>query len=138
MVNKFMKIDIFHRILGVLLLCLSLLNCTKEPASIQITSVTLNTASLSLTEGDEFLLTATITPDNATNKNVTWSSSDPSVASVVNGKVTALKAGTATITVKTEDGDKVASCSLTVKRPSAGVDVEDWGDDDKDDGGIAS
>ncbi|MBR5274070.1 MAG: Ig domain-containing protein, partial [Bacteroidales bacterium] len=103
-----------------------------------VTGVSLDKTAYEMTEGDEFLLTATITPDNATNKNVTWSSSDSSVASVVNGKVTALKAGTATITVKTEDGDKAASCSLTVKRPSPGVDIEDWGDDDKDDGGIAS
>ena len=68
-----------------------------------------------LTEGDELTLTATVNPDNASNKNVTWSSTDSSVASVENGKVKALKVGTTTITVKTEDGEKTATCDITVK-----------------------
>ena len=76
--------------------------------------MSLDKSSATLTEGDELTLTATVNPDNATNKNVTWSSSDPSVASVSNGKVTALKAGKATITVKTDDGGKTATCEVTV------------------------
>ena len=79
-----------------------------------VTSVSLDINSATLTEGDEFTLTATVNPDNATNKNVTWLSSNSSVASVSNGKVTALKAGKATITVKTEDGGKTATCEITV------------------------
>lgn len=79
-----------------------------------VTGVTLDKTSYEMTEGDEFTLTATVKPDNATNKNVTWSSSNTSVATVSNGKVTALKAGTATITVKTEDGGKTATCEVTV------------------------
>ena len=79
-----------------------------------VTGVTLDKSSATLTEGDELTLTAIVNPDNATNKNVTWSSSDPSVASVSNGKVTALKAGKATITVKTDDGGKTAPCEVTV------------------------
>ena len=71
-------------------------------------------SSATLTEGDELILTATVNPDNATNKNVTWTSSNGTVASVSNGKVTALKAGKATITVKTEDGGKTATCEVTV------------------------
>lgn len=79
-----------------------------------VTGVTLDKTSATLTEGDELILTATVNPDNATNKNVTWSSSDNTVASVSNGKVTALKAGKATITVKTDDGGKTATCEVTV------------------------
>ena len=80
-----------------------------------VTGVALDKTSAELTEGDELVLTATITPSNATNRNVTWSSSDETVAKVVGGKVTALKAGSARITVTTEDGGKTASCDVTVK-----------------------
>ena len=80
-----------------------------------VTSVSLDKTTCELTEGDELTLTATIAPDNATNKNVTWSTSDASVATVADGKVTALKAGTTTITVTTEDGSKTATCAVTVK-----------------------
>ena len=80
-----------------------------------VESVSLDKTSYEMTEGDEFTLTATVKPDNATNKNITWSSSNNSVASVSNGKVTALKAGAATITVKTEDGSKTATCEVTIK-----------------------
>ena len=83
--------------------------------------------SATLTEGDELTLTATVNPDNATNKNVTWSSSNGTVASVSNGKVIALKAGKATITVKTEDGGKTATCEVTVNAkvyPVTGVTLD--------------
>ena len=80
-----------------------------------VTGVTLDKTSHEMTEGDEYTLTATINPSNATNKNVSWKSSNTSVATVSNGKVTALKAGSATITVTTEDGSKTATCSITVK-----------------------
>ena len=79
-----------------------------------VTSVSLSKSSATLTEGDEFTLTATINPSNATNKNVSWKSSNTSVATVSNGKVTAVKAGSATITVTTEDGGKTATCEVTV------------------------
>ena len=90
----------------------------------KVSNISLNKTSASLTEGDTLTLTATITPSNATNKNVTWSSSNSSVASVSNGVVTALKAGTATITVTTEDGGKTATCSITVNEkiyPVSGI-----------------
>ena len=79
-----------------------------------VTGVTLDKTSAELTEGDELVLAATVTPANATNKNVTWISSDETVATVKDGKVTALKPGTVKITVKTEDGGKTAECQLTV------------------------
>ena len=79
-----------------------------------VESVSLDLTSAELTEGNEITLTATVKPDNATNKGVSWSSSDPTVASVSEGKVTALKPGKATITVKTDDGGKTATCEVTV------------------------
>ena len=79
-----------------------------------VTGVSLDKATVQIVEGDEFTLTATVAPANATNKNVSWSSSDNTVASVTGGKVTALKAGSATINVTTEDGGKTASCAVTV------------------------
>ena len=82
---------------------------------ISVVGVTLNKTSYEMTEGDEFALIATVNPSNATNKNVTWMSSNTSVATVTNGKVTALKTGSVTITVTTEDGGKSANCAITVK-----------------------
>ena len=86
-------------------------------ATVHVTSVSLDKANLELTEGETAQLTATVLPDNATNKNVTWSSDNPSVATVNNGVVSAVSEGTATITVTTEDGNKTATCAVTVTRP---------------------
>ena len=80
--------------------------------------MTLDKTTVELTEGAETTLTATVNPSNATNRNVTWTSSDNAVATVANGKVTAVKVGTATITVKTEDGNKTATCTVTVTAKS--------------------
>lgn len=82
---------------------------------IPVTGVSLDKTSLTLTEGDTQTLKATVSPDNASDKSVTWTSSAPTVATVDDtGKVTAVKAGEATITVKTKDGGKQATCALTV------------------------
>ena len=84
------------------------------PATVAVTGVSLSKTLLDLLEGDTETLTATVSPDNATNKKVSWKSSDTAVASVDdNGKVTAVKAGSATITV-TADGGKTATCSVKV------------------------
>ena len=94
---------------------------TVTAATVPVTGVTLNKTSTSLYVGDTETLTPTITPDNATNKNLTWSSDDTSVATVdASGLVTAVSAGTATITVTTEDGAKTANCTVTVSRYSSG------------------
>ena len=86
-----------------------------------VNTVSLDTTALDLTVGDTQTLTATITPDDANNKNVSWSSDKPSVATVdENGKVTAVAAGTANITVKTVDGEKTAVCTVTVTAKSSG------------------
>ena len=89
--------------------------------TIAVTGVTLNKSSTSLTAGDTEQLTATIAPSNATNKNVTWSSDTTSVATVSNGLVTAIAAGTATITVTSAaDSTKKATCTVTVTASSGG------------------
>ena len=88
---------------------------TVTEGFVPVESVTLDKYYLELTEGETGTITATVKPDNATNKTVTWNSSDPSVATVdQNGKVTALLEGTTTITAKA--GDKTATCSVTVKK----------------------
>ena len=88
----------------------------NEPATISVTGVSLDQSALTLTEDGTAQLTATVEPANATNKDVTWEISDTSVATVdANGKVTAVAVGSATITVKTQDGEKTASCTVTVK-----------------------
>lgn len=84
-----------------------------------VSSVSLNKTSVTLTEGESEVLNATVKPDNATDKTVTWSSSDASVAKVENGKVTAVKAGTATISAKA--GDKSAICTVTVNKKVVAV-----------------
>lgn len=85
------------------------------PATIPVTGVTLDKSSLTLAEGGSAQLTAAVKPDNASNKAVTWESGDTSVATVdTNGKVTAVGAGTATITATTQDGGKTAACVVTV------------------------
>lgn len=82
---------------------------------ILVTGISLNKTSATLFVGDEETLIATITPADATNKVVSWSSSDTSVATVSStGVVTANSAGTATITVTTADGNKTATCEITV------------------------
>lgn len=87
---------------------------TKTGSStVAVTGISLNKTSLSLTVGNSATLTATIKPSNATNKTVTWTSSNTSVAKVSNGKVTGLKAGTATITAKSNNG-KTATCKVTI------------------------
>jgi uncharacterized protein YjdB len=90
-------------------------NVPVTPSTIAVTGVSLNKSSLSLEEGGSETLVATVTPDNATNKTVSWKSSASGVATVDgNGKVTAVKTGTATITVTTSDGSKTATCEVKV------------------------
>ena len=88
---------------------------TVSKKVIPVTSVTLNKTSLTLTEQETFQLSATVSPDNATDKTVTWSTANAAIATVSeNGLVTAVAEGSATITAKA--GDKTATCAVTVKR----------------------
>ena len=91
---------------------------TVKAATVAVTGVSLNNTSLDLTEGETSNLVATVSPSNATNKNVSWSSDKTTVATVDNGLVTAKGEGTANITVKTEDGNKTATCVVTVSKVS--------------------
>lgn len=86
----------------------------KNPAVVNVTAVALDKPTALIKPGEELTLVATITPSDATNKKITWSSSEESVATVNGGKVTAVAVGEATITVTTEDGNKTASCVVTV------------------------
>lgn len=83
--------------------------------TVPVTGVSLNASQGELTVGGKVTLTATVSPGDATNPAVMWSSSAPTVASVANGVVTALAAGNAVITVTTVDGGFTASYNLTVK-----------------------
>ena len=94
------------------------LTLTINPAPVLVTGVTLNKSELALYTGGSATLTATVEPENATNQAVTWTSSNPSVATVENGVVTAVSAGTATITAAAADGSGVsATCAVTVEKP---------------------
>ena len=95
---------------------------TVQAKEIAVTGVSLDKTSLSMTEGEAYTLTATVSPANATNKSVTWTSSSNSVVTVSStGVVTAKAAGTATITVTTVDGAKTATCAVTVKAAPVAV-----------------
>ena len=93
------------------------------PETIAVTGVTLDKSTAKLTEkGQTVDLTATVAPENATNKKVTFTTSNEKVATVDgNGKVSAVANGKATITVTTEDGEKTAACEVTVEIPNVPV-----------------
>ncbi|MGI6695117.1 MAG: Ig-like domain-containing protein [Christensenellales bacterium] len=93
---------------------------TVSAAAVPVTGVKLNKASTTLVVGGMEMLYATIEPPTATNRNVTWSSDKPAVATVdAAGRVTAVGVGQATITVKTDDGNKTAACTVTVSAAGA-------------------
>ena len=87
-------------------------NGNNGTQTVAVESVTLNKTELTLEVGDEETLTATVAPDNATDKAVTWTSDNTAVATVENGKVTAVAAGTAAITATA--GGQSATCTVTV------------------------
>ena len=89
--------------------------CHQLSSYVPVTSVSLDRASVNLAKGWIVTLNATVSPDDATYKNVTWSSDNTSVATVnENGRVTAVAEGTANITVTTQDEEKTATCKITV------------------------
>jgi len=86
-----------------------------------VQSVSLNKTTTTINIGNSETLIATVTPDNASNKDVTWKSSNTTIATVENGIVTAKKKGTTTITVTTVDGSKTATCAVSVLQPVTDV-----------------
>lgn len=89
--------------------------CNPKPAVIEATSIALNKTETSIILGSTETLTVTFTPGNTSNKDVVWSTSDATVASVNNGVVTANKVGTATITATSASNDQLnASCTVSV------------------------
>lgn len=89
---------------------------TTSVPVVAVTSITLSSTTMNLEVGQTGTLTATVKPDNATNKTVTWTTSNDKVATVANGVVTAVGKGTATITAAA--GGKTATCTVTVKEPA--------------------
>ncbi len=90
-------------------------SCTITVLPIQVESINLNKTTVSLIAGENETLTYTINPGNATNQHVIWSSDNASVAMVENGVVSAISAGSAIITVTSEDGNKTANCLVNVE-----------------------
>lgn len=95
----------------------------REDVSVE--GVTLNQTSATMTVGETLILEATITPSDATDQTITWTSSDTSIITVSSGVVTAIGEGTASITVRTTDGGYTAYCNITVseQQPSLDSDV---------------
>ncbi|MDE6024844.1 MAG: cellulase family glycosylhydrolase [Lachnospiraceae bacterium] len=94
------------------------LKITQKVTAVPVTSVKLDKTTIDLKGGGAVTLKATILPSNATNKNVTWTTSDAAIASVsTSGKVTAKNTGKATITVKTKNGGYTAKCVVNVTNP---------------------
>ena len=94
--------------------------------TIAVSSISLDKSSLEMVEGETATLTASVSPADATDKTLTWNSSNTSIATVDDsGKVTAVKEGTATITAKA--GDKTAQCVVNVQKQSGGIEAVDLG-----------
>jgi hypothetical protein len=94
----------------------------NEPELIAVTGVSLNKSSTTIKCGGNETLIATVSPDDAANKNVSWSSSDESIATVDEaGKVTAVSVGSAVITATTKDGEFKATCAVTVSESAVSV-----------------
>ena len=109
-----MKLNRVLQIALALCLTISITACQKEPETVAVTGITLSPSMLELTEGESARIIATVSPGNATNKKVIWSSDNPLVT-VSDGMVTGAKPCNATVTAKSEDGGKTATCTVTVK-----------------------
>ncbi|MDR2423237.1 MAG: Ig-like domain-containing protein [Prevotellaceae bacterium] len=111
-----MKKVFFRTAILCLIAGFTLGGCGKDEEKVSVTGVTLSQTSANLFPNDNFKLIAVVSPGNATNQKLLWTSSNPTVASVSDGTVTALTVGEAVITVTTEEGGTTASCTVTVKK----------------------
>ena len=108
-------------VFALLFACTPVETNSNEPGggkdgTVHVTGVSLDKTSLSLKQGESAQLNAIITPANATDKSVTWKSDNTGIATVEDGKVTAIKDGTTVITVTTKDGGKTATCNVAVQK----------------------
>ena len=100
----------------------AVLSCKRAPAEIHVSSISFTESKVELTVGDQLPLEVRISPDNATNKEITWASDNEAVATVsAEGVVQALKAGTANITATSEDSGVNATCEITVTEKAISV-----------------
>ena len=99
-------------------------NITVSKQMIPVTSVSLSESSATIKQGRATTLSATISPVNASNKTVNWTSSNTNVATVSNGTITGVSAGSATITATTADGGYTSSCVVTVEEKSTEIEDE--------------
>ncbi|MDR2652534.1 MAG: Ig domain-containing protein [Prevotellaceae bacterium] len=109
------KIKLMVNMLLVVAFAAVVASCSKDDP-VPVTGVTLNKTTLTLAIGEKETLVATVSPSDATNKNVTWSSSNAYIAAIntQTGEVTGIANGTATITATTQDGSSTATCEVTV------------------------
>lgn len=87
-----------------------------KPQEIAVETITLDKSEITIKEGSNYTLTPTITPEDTTNKLVIWTSEDENIATVEDGKITAVAEGTTTITATTKDGEHTATCKVTVTK----------------------
>ena len=110
-----------------LLLCMvmiSLSSCSSDK-DVSVTGLSLNKSSLTLQKGTTETLVATISPEDASNKDILWTSNDETVATVSpTGEINALKSGTTTITAQSIDGNYTASCQVTVFVTVTGITLD--------------
>jgi len=118
-----MKTKHFFIVLAAVAVCFTA--CKKDEKATPVTGITLNYEGLTLIPGETATLIATVQPDDATNKTVTWTSSKPEVVTVnEEGLVTAVANGEATIIAITQDGNEIATCIVIVDYRSQWV--GDW------------
>ena len=119
--NKKMKKNLF-RLFALLFVASTVFTACDNDE--RVTDVTLNRSELTLTIGETERLTATVVPAGATNREITWASSNPEIVAVNNGFVRGESLGTATITVTTVDGAHTATAIVTVIMPATGVTLD--------------
>ena len=117
-----MKHKLLHLTSALLALALTLTSCSDDKASVPVTGLSLDKTSLTLAQGHQEVIKAYVLPSNATDKVVSWNSTNRLVAAInANGVVTALTPGLTVITAVTRDQGKLATCSLTVGAGVTGI-----------------